>query len=85
MYKARLLFLQDNTEPVQVIVIIFFCVETSFAVMPALHDVQRDFIQMSAGATGMAHVSKNNLNLAPLILRRDDLPERWAEVVLAVF
>lgn len=39
-------------------VIIFFHVEAGFAVMPALHDVQRDSVQMNARAAGMVHVIK---------------------------
>ncbi len=58
--KASLcvLFFQCFTEPVQVSVTILFCVETDFAVMSALHDVQQNFIQMHAWAAGMAHVIK---------------------------
>ncbi len=35
--------------------------------MSTLHDVQRNFIKMNAWVASVAHVIKNNLNLAPLI------------------
>lgn len=44
-------FFQGFAEPVEVSVIIFFRVKTSLAVMLALHNVQRNFIQMSAWTT----------------------------------
>jgi hypothetical protein len=34
--------------------IVFFAKEARFAVVPALHDVQRDTIKMDAGAAGHA-------------------------------
>ncbi len=50
--KRALLFLQGFPQPVEVGLIIFFAKEARFAVVPALHDVQRYAIKMDAGAAG---------------------------------
>ncbi len=65
--QGAALFFQGYTEPVEVSVTIFFRVKTSLAVMPALHDVQRNFTQMSAGATEHGSCYQNDPSLAPLI------------------
>jgi len=50
--KRAVLFLQRFAQPVEVGLIIFFAKEARFAVVPALHDVQRHTVKMDARAAG---------------------------------
>ncbi len=59
--------LQGYTQPVQRGLVVFFAEEAGFAVVPALHDMQRDAIKMDARAAGHGASWLINSTLAPLI------------------
>ena len=50
--KRALFFLQGLAQPVKIGLVVFFAEEAGFAVMPALHDVQRHIIKMDVWAAG---------------------------------
>lgn len=50
--KRAPLFLQGFAQPVEVGLVVLFPEEARFAVMPALHDVQGNSVEMDAGASG---------------------------------
>jgi hypothetical protein len=52
--QSAVLFVQRFAQPVQVGVIVLFGKEAGLAVVTALHDVQRDSINVDAGAAGHA-------------------------------
>ena len=54
--KRAPLFLQRFDQPVEAGLIILFAKEARFAVVPALHDVQRYAIKMDAGAAEHAAI-----------------------------
>jgi hypothetical protein len=55
MQGATLLY-QGLAEPVQVSMVVLFRKEAGLAVMAALHDVQRDAVQVDARAAGQFRV-----------------------------
>ncbi len=69
----------------QVCVVILLRIETSFAVMTALHNVQRNIIQMNARAAGHGSCYQKYVSLAPLAAQTAEfLPEalrtEWSHV-----
>ena len=54
--KRAVLFLQRFAQPVEVCLIILFAEEARFAVVPALHEVQRHAIKMDARAAAHAAI-----------------------------
>ena len=50
--QRAVFFHKRLAQPVKIGLVVFFVKETRFAVMPALHDVQRNIIKMDAWAAG---------------------------------
>ena len=50
--QLALSFAQGLAEPVQLAAVVFFSKEARFAIVPALHDVQRYAIKVDARTTG---------------------------------
>ena len=46
--RSALFFYERLAQPVKTGLVVFFAEEAGFAVMPALHDVQRNIIKMDA-------------------------------------
>ena len=57
--RRALFFYERLAQPVKVGLVVFFAEEAGFAVMPALHDVQRNIIKMDARAAGHAPIIEN--------------------------
>ena len=58
--ERTLLLLQRLAQPVQVGAVVFFVKKARLAIMPSLHDVQRNSIHMNARATGHARMLTQN-------------------------
>jgi hypothetical protein len=50
--QGAVFLLECLAQPVKIGLIVFFAKEAGFAVMPALDDVERDIVEVDAGAAG---------------------------------
>lgn len=64
--QGATLFCQYFAEPMQISVIVLFREETRLTIMPALHDVQRDIIQMDTWPAGHMPMLAEKSSPAPL-------------------
>ena len=65
--KRTSFLVQRFVQPVQIGMVVFFAEEAGFAVVTALHDVQRYAIKVNPGTTGHNQTIAEKSSLAPFL------------------